>query len=152
PYQAVEWKTGEYVRMVRNPNYLGPKSFQDETYIQFFKDDGAMTEALKSGDIDYARNVTSDQYESLKGQPNIVALESTTAAEANAFTHMVFNTYSKPIEGGGASTTAVQDPAFRDALGYAIDKPALVDKVLGGHGVVGSTYIPPAMAGGFWHL
>jgi peptide/nickel transport system substrate-binding protein len=152
PYQAVEWKTGEYVRMVRNPNYLGPKSYQDETYIQFFKDEGAMTEALKSGDIDYARNVTSDQYESLKGQPNIVALESTTAAEANAFTHMVFNTYSKPIEGGGASTTAVQDPAFRDALGYAIDKPALVDKVLGGHGIVGSTIIPPAMSNGFWHL
>jgi peptide/nickel transport system substrate-binding protein len=152
PYQATEWKTGEYVRMVRNPNYLGPKSFQDETYIQFFKDEGAMTEALKSGDIDYARNVTSDQFESLKGQPNVVALESTTAAEANAFTHMVFNTYSKPIEGGGASTTAVQDPAFRDALGYAIDKPALVDKVLGGHGIVGSTIIPPAMANGFWHL
>jgi peptide/nickel transport system substrate-binding protein len=65
---------------------------------------------------------------------------------------MVFNTYSKPIEGGGASTTAVQDPAFRDALGYAIDKPALVDKVLGGHGIVGSTIIPPAMANGFWHL
>ena len=61
-----------------------------------------------------------------------------------------FNTYSKPIKGGGASTKALQDPAFRDALGYAIDKPALVDKVLGGHGVVGSTIIPPALAK--WHL
>ena len=27
-----------------------------------------------------------------------------------------------------------------------------MDKVLGGHGIVGSTIIPPAMAGGFWHL
>jgi peptide/nickel transport system substrate-binding protein len=153
-YQAVEWKTGEYVRFVRNPNYQGPtpKSYQDETFIQFFKDEGAMTEALKSGDIDYARNVTSDQFESLKTQPNVVVAESTTAAEANAFTHLVFNTYSKPIEGGGASTTATRDPAFRDALGYAIDKPALVDKVLGGHGVAGSTIIPPAMSGGLWHL
>ena len=79
-------------------------------------------------------------------------VESTSAAEANAFTHMVFNTYSKPIDGGGASTSAVRDPTFRDALGYAIDKPALVDKVLGGHGLVGSTIIPPAMSGGFWHL
>ena len=42
-------------------------------------------------------------------------------------------------------------PLFRDALGYAIDKQALVDRVLGGHGLVGSTIIPPAMAGGFWH-
>jgi peptide/nickel transport system substrate-binding protein len=153
PYQAVEWKTGEYVRMVRNPNYQGPtpKSYQDETYIQFFKTEAAMVEALKSGDIDYARNVTADQFESLKGQPNIVVAESTVAAEANAFTHLVFNTHA-PIKGGGSSTSAVRDPAFRDALGYAIDKAALVDKVLGGHGVVGSTYIPPAMSGGFWHL
>ena len=100
-----------------------------------------MTEALKSGDIDYARNVTADQFDSLKGQPNVTVAESTVAAEANAFTHLVFNTH-KPIEGGGASTTAVRDPKFRDALGYAIDKPALVDKVLGGHGLVGSTYHP----------
>jgi len=151
PYQAVEWKTGEYVRFVRNPNYLGPKSYQDETYIQFFKNEAAMTEALKSGDIDYARNVTSDQFDQLKTQPNVVVAESTVAAEANAFTHLVFNTH-EPIKDGGASTSAVRDPAFRDALGYAIDKPALVDKVLGGHGVPGSTIIPPAMAGGLWHL
>ena len=153
PYQAKEWKTGEYVRMVRNPNYQGPtpKSHQDETFIQFFKNEAAMVEALKSGDIDYARNVTADQFESLKGQKDTVVAESTVAAEANAFTHLVFNTH-KPIEGGGASTSAVRDPAFRDALGYAIDKSALVEKVLGGHGVVGSTVIPPAMAGGLWHL
>src|SRR5206468_5967584 len=132
PYQAVEWKTGEYVRMVRNPNYQGPtpKSLQDETFIQFFKNEAAMVEALKSGDIDYARNVTADQFASLKGQADITVAESAVAAEANAFTHLVFNTYSKPIKDGGASTTAVRDPAFRDALGYAIDKPALVDKVL----------------------
>ncbi len=153
PYQAVEWKTGEYVRFVRNPNYQGPtpKSYQDETFIQFFKSEAAMTEAIKSGDIDYARNVTSDQFESLKGLPNMVVANSAVAPEANAFTHMVFNTH-EPFKGGGASTSAVRDPAFRDALGYAIDKPALLDKVLGGHGIVGSTIIPPAMGGGLWHL
>ena len=152
-YQAVEWKTGEYVRMKRNPNYNGPqKGYEDEVFFQFFKSEAAMVEALKAGDIDYARNVTADQFESLKGQPNIVTVESTVAAEANAFTQLVFNTYSKPIKGGGPSTTALQDPAFRDALGYAIDKPALVDKVLSGHGLVGNTILPPAMANGFWHL
>jgi peptide/nickel transport system substrate-binding protein len=151
-YQAVEWKTGESIRMVRNPNYNGPKGYPEEVFIQFFGNEAAMTEALKAGDIDYARNVTADQFDSLKGLPNIVTIESTVAAEANAFTQLNFNTYSKPIEGGGASTLALQDPVFRDALGYAIDKPALVDRVLSGHGIAGSTIIPPAMANGFWHL
>ena len=150
-YQTAEWKAGEYVRMVRNPHYWGNKGLEEEIFFQFFKDEGAMTEALKAGDIDYARNITSDQFESLKGVEDIVTLESALGAEANAFTQLNFNTYDKEIEGGGASTKALQDPLFRDALGYAIDKQALVDRVLGGHGLVGSTIIPPAMAGGFWH-
>jgi len=151
-YQAVEWKPGEYVRMVRNPHYWGDKGYEDEIFIQYFADEGAMTEAIKSGAIDYARNPTSDQWDSLQGLPNTVPLQSSTASEANSFVELGFNGYSKPIEGGGPSTTALQDPAFRDALGYAIDKQELVDKVLSGKGAVGSTHVPPALGGGKWHL
>ena len=111
--------------------------------IGAYVDEGAMVEAFKNGEIDYARNVTSDQFEALKTEPDVVAVESALAAEANAFTMLNFNTYSKPIPDGGASTLAVQDPAFRDALGFAIDKDALVERVLGGHGLPGSTIIPP---------
>ena len=152
PYQAIEWKPGQFVHMVRNPNYLGPKGYEDEIFIQYFADEGAMTEALKSGSIDYARNPTADQWDSLQGLPDTVPIQSSTAAEANAFTELGFNTYSKPIKGGGPSTKALQDPAFRDALGYAIDKQELVDKVLGGKGTVGTTHIPPALGAGKWHL
>ncbi len=110
-----------------------------------------MTEALKAGTIDYARNPTADQWASLQGLPDTMPIESSTASEANAFTELGFNTYSKPIKGGGASTAALQDPAFRDALGYAIDKPALVERVLDGRGVPGTTQIPPALGNGKWH-
>jgi peptide/nickel transport system substrate-binding protein len=151
-YQAVEWKPGQYVRMVRNPNYWGTKGYEDEIFIQYFADEGAMTEALKSGAIDYARNPTADQWDSLQGLADTVALQSSTASEANSFNELGFNTYSKPIDGGGPSTKALQDPAFRDALGYAIDKQELVDKVLSGKGAVGTTHIPPALGGGKWHL
>ncbi len=151
-YQAVEWKPGQYVRMVRNPNYWGPKGYEDEIFIQYFADEGAMTEALKSGAIDYARNPTADQWDSLQGLPDVVPIQSATASEANSFIELGFNTYGKPIAGGGASTKALQDPAFRDAVGYAIDKQELVDKVLSGKGAVGTTHIPPALGGGKWHL
>lgn len=151
-YQAIEWKPGQYVRMVRNPNYWGARGYEDEIFIQYFADEGAMTEALKSGAIDYARNPTADQWDSLQGLPDTVPIQSSTASEANGFNEVGFNTYSKPINGGGASTKALQDPLFRDALGYAIDKQELVDKILGGKGTVGTTHIPPALGGGKWHL
>jgi peptide/nickel transport system substrate-binding protein len=75
---------------------------------------------------------------------------STVAGKLNGWSQLAFNTYSKPIKGGGASTTALQDVAFRDALGYAIDKQALVDRVLGGFGDPGSTVVPVALAD--WHV
>jgi peptide/nickel transport system substrate-binding protein len=152
PYQATEWKPGEYVHLVRNPNYSGKQGYADEIFIQYFADEAAMTEAFKAGNIDYARNPTGDQWDSLQGLPGVVPLKSSTASEANAFTELGFNTYSKPIKGGGSSTKALQDPLFRDALGYAIDKPALVEKVLGGKGVPGTTHIPPALGNGKWHF
>ena len=98
--------------MVRNPNYWGPKGYEDEIFFQFFKNEGAMTEALKAGDIDYARNVTSDQFDSLKGLPNIVTVESSLGAEANAFTQLNFNTYSKPIKDGGAVDQGAPGPGL----------------------------------------
>ena len=36
PYQLAEWKTGEFVRFVRNENYWGKQGAADEVIIQFF--------------------------------------------------------------------------------------------------------------------
>jgi hypothetical protein len=62
---------------------------------------------------------------------------------------LTFNT-PQAIKDGGPSTKALQDPTPR-ALGYAIDKAALVDKVLGAHGLVGARS-PAGDGGREWHL
>jgi peptide/nickel transport system substrate-binding protein len=109
-----------------------------------------MVQALKAGEIDYARGPNADQLKQLQTTPNI----KTVVGAANGWTQLAFNTYGtgtgKTIPGGGASTKALQDAAFRDALGYAVDKKTLVDKILGGFGDVGSTNIPPVLAQ--WHV
>ena len=61
------------------------------------------------------------------------------------FTHLAFNSYAKPIDGGGASTPAVRDPKFRDALAYALDREAIIDAAVDGHATPGSTLIPPGV-------
>lgn len=150
PYLAAEWKTGEFVRFVRNPNYWGPKGAADEVVIQFFKNGDTMVQALKAGELDYARGVNSDQFNQLKSASDI----KTVVGTANGWTEFGFNTYGtgtgKTIKGGGPSTKALLDPAFRDALGYAVDKQTLLDRVLGGYGTVGTTNVPPVL--GQWHV
>ena len=145
PYTLAEWKTGQYMRFVRNPYYWGTKGFEDEIVIQIFQTSDSMVQALKTGDLDYLRGANADQFKQLQTEPNI----KTVVGAANGWTQLAFNTYGtgtgKVIKNGGPSTKALLDPAFRDALGYAVDKNLLLDRVLGGFGDVGSTIIPPVI-------
>jgi peptide/nickel transport system substrate-binding protein len=151
PYTLAEWKIGQFARFVRNPNYWGNQGHADEVILQFFPDaTDTMVQALKSGDIDYAHNVNPDQFKQLQADPAFTAVEGA----ANGWTQIAFNTYGtgtdKTIEDGGPSTKALLDPRFRDALGYAIDKDALVERVLGGFGDKGTTNVPPILSD--WHV
>ena len=149
PYQAQEWQTGQFVRFAKNPQWTAGELAADEVVIQFFETEDTMAQALGNSELDYAQNVLSDQFDQLTGQPNI----QTVAGTANGFTELGFNTYGtgtgNKIEGGGPSTPALLDPAFRDALGYAVDKEELVERVLGGYGEVGTTQVPPFQTA--WH-
>ena len=146
PYQLVEWKTGEYVKFERNKSYWGKQGAADQVIIQFFGSADTLVQALKAGEIDYARGATAAQFDALKTEPNIV----TVAGEANGWTQLGFNTYGtgtgKTIPKGGPSTKALQDAAFRDALGYAIDKDELLKRIHLGYGVVGTTPVPPVLS------
>jgi peptide/nickel transport system substrate-binding protein len=150
PYIAQEWQTSQFVRFERNPEYWGTQGAADEVVIQFFESDDTMIQALKAGEIDYARGPNADQLKALEAEADIAIV----AGSSNGWTQLAFNGYGasdgKTIPDGGPSTKALLDPAFRDALGYAIDKDLLVERVLGGYGDVGTTVIPPVIVK--WHV
>ncbi len=150
PYQAIDWQTGQFIRHQRNPNYWGTQAFPDEVDLIIYKTADTMVQALKAGELDYAHGPNSDQLNQLKTDPNI----KTVAGSANGWSQLAFNQYGasngKTIPKGGPSTKALLDPKFRDALGYAVDHQAFVDRVLGGYGVVGSTIVPPVLTQ--WHV
>ncbi len=150
PYQAVEWQTGQFIRLQRNTHYWGTQGFQDEVALIVYKTADTMVQALKAAELDYARGANAEQLNALKTEPDI----TTIVGSANGWTQLAFNGYGadsgKTIEGGGPSTKALLDPAFRDALGYAIDHEVLVDRILGGYGDVGTTIVPPVLTQ--WHV
>jgi peptide/nickel transport system substrate-binding protein len=150
PYTAVEWQTGQFIRLARNPNYWGTQAYQDEVDIVIYKKADTMVQALKAGELDYAHGPNAEQLNQLKTDPNI----KTVAGSANGWSQLAFNGYGadngKTIPNGGPSTKALLDPAFRDALGYAVDKKTLVERVLGGYGDLGSTIVPPVL--NTWHV
>ncbi|CAN5464529.1 ABC transporter substrate-binding protein [soil metagenome] len=149
PYQAQNWQTGQFVRFTKNPNWTSGTLAADEIVMQFFGTEDTMAQALRNDELDYAQGLLSDQFDQLQGVDGI----TTVAGTANGFTELGFNTYGtgtgNTISGGGPSTPALLDAAFRDALGYAVDKDLLVDRVLGGYGEPGTTQVPPFQTA--WH-
>jgi peptide/nickel transport system substrate-binding protein len=150
PYTLAEWKAGQFARFVRNPNYAGKQGFEDQVVIRFFSDTDTMVRALQGNEIDYVRRVDPEQLKTIAADPAY----KTSPGKANRWTELAFNTYGsgtrKTINRGGPSTKALLDVKFRDALGYAVDKQALVDGVLGGYGDFGTTNVPPALEE--WHV
>lgn len=138
PYVAVEWQPGDFIRFARNENYWGDQGAADEVIIQHFGSQDTMVQALRTGEIDYVRGILADQFDALQNEPDIATVEGIS----NGYTELSFNTGGNS-PGYGGSTSALADPAFRDALGYAIDTERLVEAVLGGYGEPGSTIIPP---------
>lgn len=145
PYVATSWERGSFIRMERNPNYWGEPGVPDALLFQTFTGPETMVEALKNGELDYVGGLSADLFDGLATEPNV----QTAEGYSNGYTYLSFNTRATQ-PGYGGSTSALEDPAFRDALGFALDREALVDRVLNGHGVAGSTHVPPYHVK--WHV
>jgi peptide/nickel transport system substrate-binding protein len=145
PYVAIEWDPGKFIRMARNENYWGKPGVPDELIFNYFADEATMVQALRRGELDYARGVGADLFDALKTEPNM----RTAEGFANGYSYLSFNTRATQ-PGYKGSTSALEDVKFRDALQWALDKDTLVDRVLNGHGVPGTTNVPPYHVN--WHV
>ncbi|MGY5795149.1 ABC transporter substrate-binding protein len=137
PFILTNWTQGQSLTLQRNPNFRGPgPSLSEVRLIQFANPDSAV-EALRSGEIDYMTDVPINQVSALKNEQDVVA----KAFDSYRTIYLGFNTATAK---GAGSTIALADPAFRDALGYAIDKQAIVDRVLQGYGTPATSMLVPA--------
>jgi peptide/nickel transport system substrate-binding protein len=150
PFQAVEWKEGQSVRLEANPDYFRGAPHIDEIIFQLYDNDDTMVQALKNGEVDYIAWFPINLFKSLKNQEGI----ETNSAPDPGFTELGFNLYEpspEAIEEFGAPKTSTGDPALldplvREAINWSIDEEELTQKILQGEGIPGSTLVPPALA------
>jgi peptide/nickel transport system substrate-binding protein len=150
PFQAVEWKEGQSVRLEANPDYFRGAPHIDEIIFQLYDNDDTMVQALKNGEVDYIQGIPINLFKSLENQEGI----ETNSAPDPGFTELGFNLYEptpEAIEEFGAPKTstgnpALLDPLVREAVNWSIDEEELTQKILQGEGVPGSTLVPPVLA------
>jgi peptide/nickel transport system substrate-binding protein len=153
PFIITEYAVGEFVKMERNPEWTGQEPIVDELVYRIFRNEDALAEALKAGEVDLAYFSAANIYNSLQNEPNIESLVGTIPS----FSEIGMNTGSafQPPEGAfephGDGHEALTDVRVRRAIRMAIDSQRLVDSVLLGYGAPGDTVVPPvSLAGARW--
>ncbi|MGZ8743933.1 MAG: ABC transporter substrate-binding protein [Nocardioides sp.] len=143
PFRFVEGQAGgSTYRFEANPDYWQEGPHIDEVVFRVFKSEDPAIQALIKGEVDFVDGISALQVDSLEGQDGITAING----DSPGFDEIAFNTGSIDVESGepmGDPNPAVLDPAFRFALGYAIDRDLIVERVYQGAGDPGSTIIPP---------
>jgi peptide/nickel transport system substrate-binding protein len=150
PFRIAEYQRGEFIRLERNPEWTGQEPSIDEIIYRIFKNEEAEAEALRTGEIDFGYFDTANVFNSLKGEENI----GTHVGTIPSFDEIGLNTGSAYQDAEGAfkphgdGHPALTDVVVRRAIRMAINSEELVDRVLLGYGLPGTTIIPPVSVEG----
>lgn len=137
PFQFVEYVKGQRLVVQRNAGYWGDKARLDKVTYRFYPDANTRQLALKSGEIDLMFDLPPDQVATIKGQVGY----KVESAPVGRTMLMYLNIH------GQAPYVLLQDTAVRQAIGYALDRQTMVDKVWEGNAAVVATMGPPEVLG-----
>ncbi len=128
PYVLTEHVPGSHMIFDAREDYYQGKPPIDRIVYTVYANPDAMINALVTGEIDLTRqDLSPENVDALMAESNITVEETAP----NGTFELAFN-MSAEFPGH----PAVQDPAVREAIDYAIDKQQIVDVVFQGHASV----------------
>ena len=69
PFTCVEWKKNNYVHLVANPTWWGPKPKITDIYFTYYTNADTMLQDIKAGTVDAAQNLVPAQVKQLQSDP-----------------------------------------------------------------------------------
>lgn len=113
PFSFSAWERESQIVLVRNGDYWGEKALSESLVFQWQQDSAARLIQLQSGAVDGIDNVSSEDAELLKADPNIQVLSRPSLS----IMYMGFNNTMEPFS----------DLRVRKALALALDRQRIVD-------------------------
>ena len=133
PYKLVEWIPNTHVKLTRNPNYWDMDTPSVENIVFYTQEDrAAVQKRFRAGEIDVAMDFSSDQIDWLRKN---LPKETRIAP--------YLGIYYYPIN---SSVEPFTDVRIRNALSMAINRKAIVDKVLKTGELAAYSFVPPGVA------
>ena len=129
PFQVVEFKKGEYVRLAANKEYWKGAPKVDEVILQTYQNQDTMAQDLKAGVIQTAWNIPPAQFDALNREPDLESIRAVTVG----LDELGFNCADRKKYPRSTGHPVLQDPAFRRALQWAVDKEKIAALAYGGN-------------------
>ncbi len=131
PYRFSEWRRGDSLTLIRNPEFRGPPPALDEVTFKFIAEPTAAFAALMAGDVDAFSNYPApESFAQFAADPRFAVFNGTTEME----TILAFNERVAPL----------RDVRVRRAISYALDRRAIIDGAMFGYGTPIGSHFPPA--------
>jgi oligopeptide transport system substrate-binding protein len=128
PYTLREWQPGRYILVVKNDKYWDAKNVRLRS-IEFVpvEDEESGYDLFKGGRIDWEANPPYARVEEMRSRKDF------QLSPANSVYYYIFNMAKEPLT----------DVRVRKALAMAVDKRALVDRILKGGQLPTDSFVPP---------
>ena len=148
PFRHVSWQPGSPFVAARNPDFHGPAPAYARVELRPIAAAASRVAALNAGDVDLIEIVPPEQFERFKGNPRFTVSESPS-------NRLIFLTLDSDREAspfvrakdGGPIANPMQDARVRRALSLAINRQALVERILRGQGLPAGDLGPPGYFG-----
>jgi peptide/nickel transport system substrate-binding protein len=149
PYKFVRFARGDRVEYVRNDNYWGGRPAWEKLTLRILPTDPVRTAALLSGELDVIEHVPSADREKLL-KNNKLRLEQTVSWRT-IFLHMDQYRQQSPLitdaSGKPLAKNPFMDVRVRRALSMAINRPAIVERVMEKLAVPAGNIVSPTVFG-----
>jgi peptide/nickel transport system substrate-binding protein len=149
PYREVEWVPGDRIVLERFDGYFGDRPEWQRVTYKPITSDASRVAALLSGDVDLISNVPGNDVKTLKANPKLAL--GTMASNRCYFWTLDVDRDTSPqltdTDGKPLTKNPLKDVRVRRAMAMAIDRDALVSRVMQGHAVAAAQFMPDGVPG-----
>lgn len=137
PFQVTEFVAGDHITLVKNPNYWQPgKPYLDKVIIRIVPSSDVAIQLMKSGEADIMWNNTEADLPTLAKIDTVKVFSALQPGGERLILNLV-----KPGDPADNKTPhpILGDLNVRQAIAYGIDKQTIIDKLLYGKALPGSS-------------
>ncbi|MFJ1300281.1 ABC transporter substrate-binding protein [Pseudomonadota bacterium AL_CKDN230030165-1A_HGKHYDSX7] len=144
PYKFVSWKRGAELVFQRNEHYWGKQPAWEKVTYRPMTNAAARVAALLAGDVDMIEDPPTDDLPKLKGDKKLHVEETPSVRVV----YVALDQHAEPSPGvQGTDKNPMKDKRVREALSLALNRDAIVDRVMGGVAKPAGNLLPYPMFG-----